>query len=606
DLAAELLSQFEQDPEQNSLPAVSFDKLDAFEERLRHFTIESPPLEEEPQPEPEPETVTVPELEHSDSSIFADDEQESDVSLDLSEITQSDVLTEDELYVDSPEPEPEEVARTEQTSESTDDLLSRIDGLMSEVSEPEEDESDLSVTDSTIILQSSIAGDSSETFADEEFLLEEKETQAPEPRDLKQFERTEEFAGGEDSSSQKEADKTSSLFEEPVFEPPAAEIERTPMEKVESEPSSEPEQADSTPEPSPREDKSEVLVDEEETFADDGQPSDLSQPQTNISEELPESVSTDEPQSEPVPESVQPEMAEASGERSELTVEQPSSDSDFDISSMPSEEQAASSVEHEPPPALEREPVCPTPLVVPDLQPDPEDFAAPSDEIEQPVPEAAEEESELVGHHEWEEYVKAVMDESSPLHDSIGVLLVELDEIESVTKEFGKQIVEDLMLEFNRRLADLCSDRELSCRYGSGQFTVACPGLDLKAAYKRGDQLRKLFEKIRFDVMPIKKLTVSVGVTAAEPKESFDQMIHRVEFALHRSRKIGNNCCVALDSEEVRTEKQKERDEEGSRILLNEFVLTAEFEAMIASDMIVYKLGGFLYDLGAKLIKVDR
>jgi diguanylate cyclase (GGDEF)-like protein len=211
-----------------------------------------------------------------------------------------------------------------------------------------------------------------------------------------------------------------------------------------------------------------------------------------------------------------------------------------------------------------------------------------------------------VSRTEWDAFVSYLLDPDSADHEQVAVLFLDLDRFKAINEGFGRQIGDDLLKEISRRLSEACGTRELSCRYGGGQFAISCPGLTLEKASKRGDQIRKLIERTRFDVLPFQALTVSIGVASSEEGDTLNGLMNRAEHSLYNAKSSGRNCVVAMSSEQIEAELAQEEEAISSVATDKPFEVVAEFEAMIASDMIVYKLGGFLYDMHAKLLHVDK
>jgi diguanylate cyclase (GGDEF)-like protein len=226
-------------------------------------------------------------------------------------------------------------------------------------------------------------------------------------------------------------------------------------------------------------------------------------------------------------------------------------------------------------------------------------------EVPAPDPGQTDPLAQPVSRKEWDAFVEHLIDPASPDHEPVSVLFLDVDHFKAINEGFGRQIGTDLLTEISRRLSQACGKRELSCQYGGGQFAIACPGINLEKARKRGDQFRKLIDRTRFDVLPFHSLTVSVGVASLEEGDDLTEVMNRAEHGLYQAKQSGQNCSVGLSSAEIAVE-MKAVEDNMSKLITGEFDVETHFEAMVASDMIVYKLGGFLYDMHAKLLHVDR
>ncbi len=257
------------------------------------------------------------------------------------------------------------------------------------------------------------------------------------------------------------------------------------------------------------------------------------------------------------------------------------------------------------------QPACPSPTAASEPQP-----VAASAESDPPVPQTVPPEAapapdvlpdllaDPVSRNEWEAFVLHLLARREETRDTFAVLFVDIDHFGAINKEFGRTIGDDLILEVDRRIAEFCERDEMACRLGGEQFVVACPGADRKLALVRAERFRKLIASTKFDVLPIQKLTVSIGVTLAEENDDLKRLLDRCEEALSRAKRAGRNACVAISSDEL--QPAPEEVPSGIEPASKPMQIDAMFEAFIASNMIIYKLGGFLYDSHAKLLKVDK
>ncbi|MBD3674630.1 MAG: diguanylate cyclase [Planctomycetaceae bacterium] len=345
-------------------------------------------------------------------------------------------------------------------------------------------------------------------------------------------------------------------------------------------------------------------------------PEDLESPPSELTEAVsgsveeevsPEEAKTDtrEMAEEPVSETPAEETLEEAEKDSEPAVESEQNETPLSEKSQPVAESISKTDEkptQEPVPTEESsgDSDVPQTIKIPE-----ESFASKTTSAPDPDEAQTEPFVETVSHKEWDKFVKYLIDPSSPEHETVSVLFLDIDHFRAINEGFGRQIGTDLIKEISFRLSQACGKRELSCRYGGEQFVIACPGLSLEKARKRGDQFRKLIEKTRFDVLPFHSLTASIGITTSEQGDDLNALMDRAEYGLSQAKKQGRNCVVSATSAELESEQEITEDK-SSNLVTKEFEIETHFEAMIASDMIVYKLGGFLYDMHAKLLHVDR
>ncbi|MBR1398021.1 MAG: GGDEF domain-containing protein, partial [Selenomonadaceae bacterium] len=79
-------------------------------------------------------------------------------------------------------------------------------------------------------------------------------------------------------------------------------------------------------------------------------------------------------------------------------------------------------------------------------------------------------------------------------------------------------------------------------RWGGEEFIVLLPGYNAEGAGKVAERLRREVEVFEFD--EVGHRTVSVGVAAARPGETEDQVFIRADNALYRAKEGGRNRVV--------------------------------------------------------------
>src|SRR5205085_1123632 len=94
------------------------------------------------------------------------------------------------------------------------------------------------------------------------------------------------------------------------------------------------------------------------------------------------------------------------------------------------------------------------------------------------------------------------------------------------------------------------------------------------------------------------RVTASFGVAQAEPGDSVDTLLRRADKALYQAKEQGRDrTCSLTTAEMLNTEKTPARSIDA----VEPFLYQSRFSAIVASDMITYKLGGFVNDHKAKL-----
>lgn len=185
--------------------------------------------------------------------------------------------------------------------------------------------------------------------------------------------------------------------------------------------------------------------------------------------------------------------------------------------------------------------------------------------------------------------------------EPFSVIFLDVDFFKSVNDRFGHSVGDEVLIEVARMLDEETYSGELVARYGGEEFVVLCPGTTLEHAVTRADRLRVAMARIRVEELDDFLLTASFGVTQVEPEDDSESILRRADKALYQAKEAGRNQTISLTSVQLQSVAQTSGTTEDSD---QSFVFQAAFHAYIASDMIIYKLGGFVTDHDASLTEV--
>ncbi len=192
---------------------------------------------------------------------------------------------------------------------------------------------------------------------------------------------------------------------------------------------------------------------------------------------------------------------------------------------------------------------------------------------------------------------------SSDSAEPVCVIFVDADHFKSINDDFGHTVGDDVLVEIAKLLQNETYSGELVARYGGEEFVVICPGTDLNQGYKRAERLRIAVSKLKIPDLKGRKLTVSLGVAANEPDDKVADLLSRADKALYEAKGAGRNATRVFANEEVDIQARIE-DVQQEVAQTEAFVYRGSFQAVVANDMLVYKLAGFVDDHQAKLMEV--
>lgn len=192
-------------------------------------------------------------------------------------------------------------------------------------------------------------------------------------------------------------------------------------------------------------------------------------------------------------------------------------------------------------------------------------------------------------------------DQGRPGKDKrFSVIFVDADHFKSINDTYGHTVGDKVLVELARLMQQEMYSGELVARYGGEEFVVLCPDTDLETAFARAERLRNAISKLQIADMPGRAITASLGVAWYEPGDSVESVLRRADEALYLSKHRGRNRTHSLTVAQSRDAREEQVDDQNADPL----VFQSAFEAVVSYDMAIYKLGGFVTDHEARLLKV--
>jgi len=188
--------------------------------------------------------------------------------------------------------------------------------------------------------------------------------------------------------------------------------------------------------------------------------------------------------------------------------------------------------------------------------------------------------------------------------EPFSVIFIDIDFFKSINDTFGHSVGDQVLIDFARLLQDETYSGEIIARYGGEEFVILCPATDLEQAVARAERVRCALPRAELGNISDYNITASFGVTQVEPEDSVGSILERADKELYRAKDSGRNktCWIGVNGIGGSNDSSDEIEDENS----DPFVFLNTFNAYIAADMIVYKLGGFVNDNKGKLIEVEE
>lgn len=182
------------------------------------------------------------------------------------------------------------------------------------------------------------------------------------------------------------------------------------------------------------------------------------------------------------------------------------------------------------------------------------------------------------------------------------VIFLDLDHFKAINDTHGHAVGDRVLTDLARLVSDELYSGETVCRYGGEEFVILCPDTSLENAIERAERLRRALSETRLGKPANVHVTASFGVAQVERGDTLEKLLHRADQALYDAKRGGRNQTRWRTNDKARNKQPGGSQETSSRT--QAFVHRADFLTRVASDIVHYKVTGFVEDMQARLRKV--
>ncbi len=168
----------------------------------------------------------------------------------------------------------------------------------------------------------------------------------------------------------------------------------------------------------------------------------------------------------------------------------------------------------------------------------------------------------LYNHRTFHDRVRQELMRASTEHDTVALVMVDLDDFKKVNDVYGHGVGDQLLLQVAEVLRASVRPSDVVCRVGGEEFAIIVPSGSLESSLALAERLGALFAELEADA--VGGLTASTGVAvgpehAANPRE----LVACAEAAMMTAKTRGNGLVVPFDEKatERPTEAAARRDD---------------------------------------------
>jgi diguanylate cyclase (GGDEF)-like protein len=125
----------------------------------------------------------------------------------------------------------------------------------------------------------------------------------------------------------------------------------------------------------------------------------------------------------------------------------------------------------------------------------------------------------------------------------LALMVLDLDRFKQINDRWGHQAGDVVLRHASAqlRLSSLQHPDSLCGRYGGEEFVLVLPRANLERARQLAESLRQALRQRPPPMPDATPVTVSIGVTLAQPEDNFEQLVARADRALYRAKAAGRD-----------------------------------------------------------------
>lgn len=142
------------------------------------------------------------------------------------------------------------------------------------------------------------------------------------------------------------------------------------------------------------------------------------------------------------------------------------------------------------------------------------------------------------------EIAPSLINEAREGTEALALMVMDIDHFKRINDTFGHRMGDRVLEQVAIQIKGMCRTDDLVARVGGEEFIVMLPGVDLDTAHTRAETLRQCIEALRPCGLAV---TVSVGVAALAPPDTYDDLFRRADEAVYDAKRNGRNLVMSKE-----------------------------------------------------------
>ncbi|MDO8140953.1 MAG: GGDEF domain-containing protein [Candidatus Brocadiales bacterium] len=150
--------------------------------------------------------------------------------------------------------------------------------------------------------------------------------------------------------------------------------------------------------------------------------------------------------------------------------------------------------------------------------------------------------TELANRRYIESNIQSKLDEMRRYGRPFGILFMDIDRFKIVNDTYGHDIGDKVLIMVANTFVKNVRASDIVGRWGGEEFLAIIPNINEEQLYFTANKLRVLVEQSGFSLdSGIVQVTVSIGATIAQPKDTAETLLERADKLLYYSKANGQN-----------------------------------------------------------------
>mgnify|MGYP000028267373 CR=1 FL=1 len=150
--------------------------------------------------------------------------------------------------------------------------------------------------------------------------------------------------------------------------------------------------------------------------------------------------------------------------------------------------------------------------------------------------------TQLINRRSFNQHLSNQINYSKRSEKPLSVLFIDIDDFKSINDKFGHSLGDEVLKTFANILKANTRKTDLIARWGGEEFVVAFLDTSKERSLTLANKIREATQdSLALQSLTNKEITVSIGLTELQEKDTIDMLITRADDAMYEAKTKGKN-----------------------------------------------------------------